>query len=119
MLDQAIDKIKTEKAQHANDPYVQVIGDFLLRQLEVTPGAAAQIMTEGKTIVKSVDAMVPAAQKRAKNNRAVLTGEEGLSIVLKYFGIDAGAGIQLAAAPAPVPLPEKVAQFNIRLEDLL
>lgn len=121
MLNQAIDKIKTEKAQNAGDPYVQVIGDLLLRQLEVNPGAAAQIMVEGKTIAKSIDEMANVAKKKAKGNRAMLTDREGFEVVLKYFEIKGDPVMPAAPVPAETVLvPEKKsAMFDVRLEDLL
>lgn len=119
MLNQAIEKINTEMQQNPNIRYIQVIGNFLLKHLESNPGAAEKVLAQDKTIRKSLNAMRTEAQKNQSDGVAMLTDEEGFTVVLNYFGIET-EGIQLVAAPAPVPVPEKnSAEFDVRLEDLL
>ncbi|MEN6325818.1 MAG: hypothetical protein ABFD18_06390 [Syntrophomonas sp.] len=123
MLEQAINKIKTEMDKNKNDSYIQVIGEFLLQQLKVNPVAADKIMAADKTIAKSIDAMATEARKKAKGNRAMLTDAEGYAIVLKYFGIEGPVNVPVAPVTTPQadPVPEKKADvgFNVKLEDLL
>ena len=87
MLYKAIKKIETEMEKEKN-PYVKVIGDFLLNHLANDPGAAEQILADDKkTIFKSIDAMRKAASKNKTGNCAMLSDAEGYEVVLKYFGI--------------------------------
>lgn len=88
MLIEAIKKLKTEIVNSKNDPYIQVVGEFLISQIKNDPSNAEKIMQEGKTIEKSFEEMRKVAVKRKVGNRAVLTDQEGFSIVLKYFGIE-------------------------------
>jgi hypothetical protein len=107
MLETALKKIRDEIEKEKN-PYVQVVGEFLTNYLEMNPGAAEKIMTEGKTIIKSLDEMKKAAREKAVNGCAVLTEQEGFEIVLKYYGIE---GIPQASTPqAPVPEPKNPVQ---------
>ena len=118
MLDKAISKIKTEMKKKADESYIQIVGDYLLKYLESHPAEAEKILDKDKTIAKSLDAMQNVASKKRKGNCAVLTDEEGFAVVLKYFGIDGAPSISANTMPAPVP--EKNADvFDVRLEDLL
>lgn len=124
MLKDAISKIQTEMNQNANHPYIKAVGGMLLQHLEVNPGAAEQILAEGKTIKGSLKEMEKEARKKQVDGCAVLSDQEGFVVVLKYFGIAAGqAPVKTAASVAkhePKPLPEKPADvFDVKLEDLL
>lgn len=87
MKEQVIAKIKAEMKTDTS-PYVQVIGEMLLKHINAHPADAEKILSDDKTISKSLDAMKSEARINQKNGCAVLTDEEGFSIVLKYFGID-------------------------------
>ena len=115
MYQQAVLKLQSEIEQSKNNPYVQVVGSFLLGHLESNHQDAEKIMTVDKTITKSLDEMQKAAAKKKVGNYAVLTDQEGLGIVLKYFGIDSAVNIPV---PAAVPQKSKV-DFDISLDDLL
>jgi hypothetical protein len=123
MKSQTIDKINTEMKKDKN-PYVQVIGQFLLQHVESNPGSAEKIMAKDKTIIKSLAAMQTEAQKKKVGNCAVLTDQEGFAIVLKYFGIE---GTVETSTPAKKEhneqqaesTPTKSDNFDIKLEDLL
>lgn len=117
-------KIKAEISANANNPYTQVVGNFLLQQLATNPGAAEQILAEGKTIKGSLDEMQKEARKKQVGNCAVLTDQEGFAIVLKYYGIKAGSepqGCPSAAPAVPVKPPAQGSDidFDVRLDDLL
>lgn len=124
MLTEAISKLKAEMDGNKNNPYIKVIGDFLLRRLEADPGAAEKIMAADKTIAKSLDAMKTEAKKKQQNGMAILTDAEGFAIVLKYFGIK-GAPVEPPAqvVPAPTQLDAPVttseSAFDVKLDDFL
>jgi hypothetical protein len=83
----AITKLRNEMAA-SNDPYVHVIGEFLIGHVTQNPNDSDKILAADKTIIKSLDAMANEANKKKVGNHAVLTDAEGFAIVLKYFGID-------------------------------
>jgi len=105
MLEKAIKKIKAEMVKN-NNPYVQVVGGFLLQYLQVNPNNAEKIIQEGKTIGQSLNEMRKAAEKKKVGNCAVLTDQEGFGEVLKYFGIE-------GAIPIVVPKPIEVTPVTI------
>jgi hypothetical protein len=137
MLNKAIEKIRSEMELNKNNPYVQVVGEFLLQELEVNPASAERILAEGKTVAKSLDEMRKEAEKKKVGNCAVLTDKEGFAIVLKYFGIDSSAAVNSEApkaSPVTIPKPgadpvtipkpdaapvKKAVDFDVKLEDLL
>ncbi len=88
MLNEAISKLRSEMDQNNNNPYIQVIGQFLLQFVNEHPDSAEKILTEGKTIGNSLSEMRKAAEKKKVGNFAVLTEQEGFDVVLKYFGIE-------------------------------
>ena len=123
MLEKAVEKLRTEMTQNADNSYIQVVGEFLLQHLNANPAAAKKVITADKSIEKSLDEMKKAAGKKKVGNCAVLTDQEGFAVVLKYFGIDA---VAQAAAPVntitPTPVPghtKPMIDFDVRLEDLL
>lgn len=117
MIEKAIEKIKNEMEKNKNNPYIQVVGYFLLQRLKQNQGAAEKILQEGKTIAKSLDDMRKVAEKKKVGSCAVLTDQEGFETVLKYYGIN---------APVPEPVlkeePKKEEpkdDFNYSLDDFL
>jgi hypothetical protein len=126
MIKDAINKINSEISQNKNNPYFQVVGEFLLQHLNACPESAEKILTEGKTIGKSLDEMRKAAEKKKVGNCAVLTDQEGFAIVFKYYDINENAPISfpiVKEAPAPVATKtsEKKASidFDVSLDDFL
>lgn len=108
MPQKAIQKVKDEMAKSADDPYVQLIGNFLVEHINKNPKDADKLTVVDKTILKSIDAMAAAAKAKQKNGRAMLTDPEGFAIVLKYFGV---------AGKAPAADP-KAPSVDINLDDL-
>lgn len=86
MLNKAIKKINDEIEKEKN-PYVKVIGKYLLGVIADNEGAAEKILAADKTIMKSLEAMRKAAEKNKVGNMAMISDEEGFAIVLKYFEI--------------------------------
>jgi len=121
MQAQAIEKIKTEMEQNANNSYIQAVGSMLLQHLNVNPSAAERILAEGKTITGSFAEMRKEAEKKKVGNCAVLTDQEGFAIVLQYFGIEATTEHQPvpAQAVASVVKAKTSIDFDVKLEDLL
>ncbi|KKX56360.1 Cas9 inhibitor AcrIIA9 family protein [Brevibacillus borstelensis] len=122
----AIAKIKAEIDRNKSNPYIKVVGDFLLGHLETDPEAAEKIMAADKTIAKSLDAMKAEAKKKQQNGMAMLTDAEGFAIVLKYFGIKGKPVVSSSpvappsdrAALAPAAKPA-VPDFDVKLDDFL
>lgn len=119
MAEKAISKLKDEMDKNLNNPYIQVVGGYLLQQLESTPDIAEKIMATDKTIGKSLDEMRKVADGKKVGNCAVLTDREGFEVVLKYFGIEASTAPVDTAGTAPVATPKTESDFDVKLEDLL
>lgn len=109
-MEQAVNKIRSEMNANPNNPYIQVVGQFLLDYIRTHPEDAEKILNTEKTIAKSLDEMKKAAEKKRVGNCAVLTDQEGFEIVLKYYGIDSEA----STVPA-----KSDDTFDVKLEDLL
>lgn len=128
-MQEAITKIQAEMAANDKNPYIRVIGEFLIGHLGNNPEAAEKILADDKTVAKSLDAMKAEAKKKQHNGVAMLTDAEGFAIVLKYFEIDGGPVVSpaspaavLTAAPAPPPAPTPEAEkssFDYSFEDFL
>lgn len=126
MLNRAIEKIKAEIDKEKNNPYVRVVGEFLLQHLSANQGAAEKIASTEKNILKSLDEMRKAAEKKKVGNCAVLTDQEGFAIVLKYFGIEgvlstAPAATEVAAPAVTLEETDKKPSidFDVKLDDFL
>lgn len=127
MIEKAIEKIKAEmekdKALH-----IQVVGDYLLKQIEINKTAATAIVKEGKTIKGSIEEMRKEAQKKAVGGCGVLTDSEGFEIVRKYFGFEAVQdemiGVQVheikeeVKSPIEVKHKEKEVEFKVDIDSL-
>jgi len=122
MYQEAVLKLKNEIEQNKNNPYIQVVGNFLLGHLESNHQDAEKIMTADKTIVKSLDEMRNVASKKKVGNCAVLTDQEGFAVVLQYFGIGSAVTI-LAPVAAPIVEPtlkqKSKVDFDVNLNDFL
>lgn len=127
MQAEAIAKLKNEMDSNKNHPYVQVIGQFLIKHIQENQDDAEKIMTADKTIVKSLEAMKAEAQKKQHNGMAMLTDEEGFKIVLAYFGITVKPVVAnavpvpalMASAPSVQKPVSPVASFDVKLDDFL
>jgi hypothetical protein len=122
MLAKAIEKLKAEIDGNKNNPYVQVVGEFLLQHLQENPSNAEKIFQEDKTIGKSLSEMEKAAKKKKVGNCAVLTDQEGFKVVLEYFGIDAavlGTGVKPQEHMVQAPIAQDKnpnVDFNVELD---
>ncbi|WP_160688367.1 hypothetical protein [Clostridium sp. C2-6-12] len=93
MIEKAIEKIKAEMEANKDNEAVQVIGDFLLKQIEINKDAAAGILQEGKTILKSLEEMQKEALAKVKKKTGTqcvaIAPAEGFKIIMKYFSFEA------------------------------
>jgi hypothetical protein len=119
----SMEKLQSEMDKNKSNPYIQVVGNFLLQHLTQNPQDVEKILNSDKTIAKSLDEMRKVAEKKKVGNCAVLTDQEGFEVVLKYFGIDTKSQIFVAERPQNVVEPPKIvtrcADFNVSLDDLL
>ncbi len=117
-MEQALATIHDEMDKNKDNEYIQCIGAYLADYIRSNPDAAASIMTEGKTIAGSLDAMRKVAEGKKKGNIAVLTPMEGYKAVLDYYGIQ---GAQPAAVQPMVQQQQPVSKpgFSVSLTDLL
>lgn len=127
MIEKAIAKIKAEMEANKSG-YAQVIGKYLLQQIEINKGSAEKIVNEGKTIKGSIQEMSKEAKKNASNGCGVLTDAEGFAIVAKYYGFEAVQDKILEVEISEIKeanniyseeVKKEVIDFDINLEDLL
>ena len=88
MIERAIEKIKAEMGKE-NNAYVKIIGEYLLKQIEINKNAAEKIVNGDKTIKGSLTEMSKEAKKNQMAGFAILTDAEGFKIVSKYFEFEA------------------------------
>ena len=101
MLVKAIEKLKAEMDSSKSNSNINVVGDFLVRQLKLSNGDAEKVLQDGKTIKGSIDEMSKIAKTKAVGGCGMLTDEEGFGIVLKYFDIKF---TPLTITPIPIPI---------------
>ncbi|MGF6356140.1 hypothetical protein ABIE27_004055 [Paenibacillus sp. 4624] len=87
MIQQALQKLQKEMGENAKDDYVQHVGSFLTSYVRSHPEHAAFVLTDGKNIAGSLNAMKEEAKKKQSNGVGVLTDQQGFEIALKYFGV--------------------------------
>lgn len=117
-MNEAIKKLQAEIYANKNNPAIVYTGAYLIEHIKNSPGVAEKI-AEDKTIAKAIGEIRKVASTRKVDNCAVIAPDEGLKIVLKYFGIDGAPEVKATAAPIPQPEPTKSAAFDISLDDLL
>lgn len=118
MKEKAIGKLKSEMEKEKSS-YVQIVGQFLLHQVENNLDAAEKILSKDKSIMKSLDAMRKAAEKQKVGNVAVLSDEEGFAVVLEYFGISNDKPDQAKSVSPPQQEKSTPIEFNVSLEEFL
>lgn len=89
MIERAIEKIKHEMEQKKDNSYIQAIGDYLLKQVEINRDAAEKICNETKTIEKSLKKVEKVAREKAVSGCAVLSDNEVFKIVREYYSFEA------------------------------
>lgn len=89
MIERAIEKIKSEMEQKKDNSYIQAIGDYLLKQVEINRNTAEKICNEKKSIEKSLKEVEKVARKKAVAGCAVLSDNEVFKIVREYYQFEA------------------------------
>lgn len=89
MIEKAIERIKLEMKQKKDNSYIQAIGDYLLKQVEINRDAAEKICNGTKTIEKSLKEVEKVARKKAVSGCAVLSDSEVFKIVREYYQFEA------------------------------
>ncbi|MDU2491668.1 MAG: Cas9 inhibitor AcrIIA9 family protein [Clostridium celatum] len=89
MIERAIERIKREMKEKKDNSYIQAIGDYLLKQVEINRDAAEKICNGVKTIEKSLKEVEKVAKKKAVAGCAVLSDSEVFKIVREYYQFEA------------------------------
>lgn len=89
MIERAIEKLKKEMEDKKENSYIQAIGDYLLKQVEINRDAAEKICNGTKTIEKSLKEVEKIAKKKAVAGCAVLSDSEVFKIVREYYQFEA------------------------------
>lgn len=132
MIEKAIAKIKAEMEANKDNGNVQVIGDFLLKQIEINKAAATGILQEEKTILKSLEEMQKEALAKVKKKTGTqcvaMDPVEGFKIVMKYFSFEAVQDKILEVEVNEIKetndikseeVNKKDVSFDVNLEDIL
>ena len=93
MINEARTKINDEMEKE-NNPYVKVIGEYLLGLIKNDETTAEKILDNDKSIMKSLEEMRKAAEKVKVGNMAMISDEEGFGI--EKSGSKASAYIKAA-----------------------
>ena len=89
MIEAAIKKLKIEMEDNKDNPYIQAIGDYLLKQVEINVDAAQKICSLRKSIEKSLKEVRKVAREKAVSGCAVLSDNEVFKIVREYYSFEA------------------------------
>ncbi|GBF73080.1 hypothetical protein PA598K_01365 [Paenibacillus sp. 598K] len=109
MLKEALNKLQREIAANPQSEYTRFVGSEMIKFVRENPDKAELFADPNKSLSEGLVAMrYLAMRKRNGSSVSVLTMEEGLGAVLKYYGIK-----QPKAAPEPV-----VVGFSVDLDDL-
>ena len=113
MMEKAIEKINTEMQKNANDPYTEIIGQYVIDRC-ADPDVAGKVMQNGKTLKGAMEAITKRAQSQCHGNVAVLMPAAVFGEVDKYFGITtdeaAQAAAMYAAAGGTGAIPQRPAE---------
>lgn len=131
MIEKAIEKIKSEMNQNQTQ---YIIGEYLLKQIEINKDAAIAIVKDNKTISGAVIEIASVAKKNAIKGPSGLgtvgcvTDNEGFEIVRKYFGFEAVQDrmidVDVHEIKSDACIEEKKVSsadidFDIKIEDLM
>lgn len=119
MIEKAIEKLKAEMEKD-KAPHIQIVGNYLLKQIEINKSVATAIVKGGKTIRGSVEEMKKEAKKNAVNGCGVLADAEGFEIVRKYFGFEAIQdeiiGVKVQEIKEEIKAPTEEIKKNKKIE---
>lgn len=86
-VEEAVHKLDLEMEKEKKNPYVTVIGEYLVNFIRNNEHNAPEFLNEKKTISGAIDKMKSAARKNATRGVGMLTDEEAYNIVLKYYEV--------------------------------
>lgn len=109
MIQQALQRLQKEIAEHHNNPYVSMVGGELIKYVRAHPEQAQRFLAAGKSIRGSLDAMRRVAQTKISGQLAVITPEDAMAVVMNYYGVQ---------QPQQDPPPVEVG-LHVDLDELL
>lgn len=123
----AVEKINQEMQKRPDDPYVEIIGHYIIDRCGLDADCERKAAAEKKTLEGAMKAVQEAAKKKAVNGCAVLTPDAVFGEVDKYFGFPADELAQARAmrssgavsAPAAPAVPPAPAAVSVDLADFL
>lgn len=114
----AVEKINQEMQKRPDDPYVEIIGHYIIDRCGLDAACEKLAAAEKKTLEGAMNAVQEAAKKKAVNGCAVLTPDAVFSEADKYFGFAADELAQaramrsIGAVSAPVETAAEAAQIG-------
>lgn len=106
VIEKAIEKIREEMKKNSSE-YIQIIGKYLIENIEVNKHSAELIINGNKTLDGCINYMEIAAKKVAHGGVAILTNEQGFKLVSEYYEF---VGVQ--SNINDVPHTDKVIELN-------
>lgn len=121
MIDQAIAKINNEMQKEPDNPYLEILGHYIIDRCDET--LAAKI-TGGKTLKGAMELVLKKARNAKKGNVAVLTPGDVFGEVDKHFELPTDEAAQwraigLPSSAAPVTEPPQRSGWDIDPLDFL
>lgn len=116
-MEKAIEKLEAEM-KVSKEPYVQLIGQYLIDHVRDNPVDAVHILNEKKSVAGSLEHMKNMAKKKQKNGYAIFTPDEGFAIILEYYGIETRKTV-IENPKTVLETPKSVHKLDINLEELL
>lgn len=89
MIEKAIEKIKREMSENKEDSYIQAIGDYLLKQVEINIDAVKKILSNDKSIRGSLEEIERILKKNTKTRCVCLSDKEVFKMVREYYKFEA------------------------------
>lgn len=89
MKEKAIEKIKKEMDKNIGNLYIQVIGDYLLKQIELNKEAMKKICSEKNSIGKSIKEIEKLARKSTANGNLEISENGLFKIIRDYYKFEA------------------------------
>ena len=89
MKEKAIEKIKKEMDKNIGNLYIQVIGDYLLKQIELNKEAMEKICSEKNSIGKSIKEIEKLARKSTVNGNLEISENGLFKIIREYYKFEA------------------------------
>lgn len=142
-LDQVIKKLQDETNKNLEDPFITMVGEFLMDSVQKHPEIASFILIDKKTIQGAFNEMRDRAHKQSIEKKhkgyGMFSLPDGLKIVLEYYEIPAAiqdltinefltegyrrmsGGANPVPAPAafqPAPASGAKSGIDLSLEDL-